>query len=65
MPFGPSANAFGAMGTGGSVHGAWPDEKVGFAYVMNELRDSNSPDLRSRALLDALFHAIRKSRRSC
>jgi hypothetical protein len=51
---GPPANAFGHTGSGGSVHGAWPDERVGFSYVPTELRSSETDD-RARRHLAALF----------
>jgi CubicO group peptidase (beta-lactamase class C family) len=59
-PFGPAASAFGFTGAGGSVHGAWPDERVGFSYAMNELRDDPSGDARPTALLDALHACVRR-----
>ncbi|MGN6187511.1 MAG: serine hydrolase domain-containing protein [Conexibacter sp.] len=52
--FGPAARAFGHSGAGGSVHGAWPEHRVGFSYAMNELRADPAGDPRARALLDAL-----------
>jgi CubicO group peptidase (beta-lactamase class C family) len=56
--FGPPADAFGHGGAGGSVHGAWPAERVGFSYCMNELRDDREVDPRAQALLDALHQAV-------
>lgn len=56
--FGPPSNAFGHDGAGGSVHGAWPDERLGFSYVMNALRDDVAPDPRPQALLRALHSAV-------
>ena len=50
---GPPANAFGHTGSGGSSHGAWPDERVGFSYVPTELRSCETDD-RARRLLAAL-----------
>ena len=35
--FGPAPLAFGHNGAGGSVHGAWPVERVGFSYVMRQI----------------------------
>lgn len=58
MVYGPDVAAFGASGAGGSVQGAWPDDAVGFAYVMNEMRPDAGPDPRGRALLDALSFAV-------
>jgi CubicO group peptidase (beta-lactamase class C family) len=57
LPFGPAHDAFGHTGAGGSVHGAWPAQRVGFSYAPNPRRDDD-PDQRSVALLNALFHAI-------
>jgi CubicO group peptidase (beta-lactamase class C family) len=51
---GPPANAFGHTGSGGSAHGAWPDERVGFSYIPTELR-SVETDYRARRLLAALY----------
>lgn len=56
--FGPAAQAFGHTGAGGSVHGAWPVERVGFSYAMNELRDDPAGDPRPRALLAALHSCV-------
>jgi CubicO group peptidase (beta-lactamase class C family) len=50
---GPPANAFGHTGSGGSAHGAWPDERVGFSYIPTELRSSDTDD-RARRLLAEL-----------
>ena len=55
--FGPPANAYGHTGSGGSTHGAWPDERVGFSYVTNELRREAGDD-RSRRLLSALHEVV-------
>ena len=55
--FGPPTNAYGHTGSGGSTHGAWPDERVGFSYVTNELRREAGDD-RSRRLLSALHEAV-------
>jgi len=56
--FGPVEQAFGFTGAGGSVHGAWPEERVGFSYAMNELRDDLSGDGRPAALLAALHACV-------
>jgi len=58
-PFGPARVAFGHDGAGGSVHGAWPEERVGFSYAMNELRDDPAGDARASTLLDALHRCVR------
>lgn len=55
--FGPPRDAFGHAGAGGSIHGAWPTEKVGFSYVMNEMR-ADPEDLRTRHLLDRLHEIV-------
>lgn len=48
--FGPVARAFGHTGAGGGVHGAWPDQRLGFSFLPNELR-SEDRDRRARDLL--------------
>jgi CubicO group peptidase (beta-lactamase class C family) len=58
-PLGPPSAAFGHGGSGGSVHGYWPNEGVAFSYAMNRMRD-DVDDTRARALLDALYEAISK-----
>jgi CubicO group peptidase (beta-lactamase class C family) len=55
--FGPPADAFGHGGAGGSEHGAWPRERVGFSYVMNLMRDDDEDD-RASGLLDALDRCV-------
>jgi CubicO group peptidase (beta-lactamase class C family) len=54
---GPAPAAFGHTGSGGSSHGYWPDERVGFSYIPNELR-SESDDDRARRVLAALYEAV-------
>ena len=56
--FGPAPAAFGHAGSGGSVHGAWPDERVGFSYVPTELR-AEADDGRAQRVLEALAQALR------
>lgn len=56
--YGPPTTAFGHTGTGGSVHGAWPEQGLGFSYTMNELRDARTPDPRAQALLKAVWRAL-------
>ena len=56
---GPPAGAFGHTGSGGSAHGAWPDERVGFSYLPTTLRRSDT-DLRARRQLAALYDEIRQ-----
>jgi CubicO group peptidase (beta-lactamase class C family) len=60
--FGPVARALGHSGSGGSRHGFWPDERVGFSYAMNLMRDDPEDD-RAVALLAALHDGVRGTRR--
>ena len=55
---GPAPDAFGHGGAGGSMHGGWPEKRVGFSYAMNYMRDGDIRDPRSSALLGALFKAV-------
>jgi CubicO group peptidase (beta-lactamase class C family) len=57
MRFGPAPDAFGHSGAGGSIHGGWPSTGTGFSYTMSEMR-VDPDDLRSRGVLDALFHVV-------
>jgi hypothetical protein len=45
-------------GSGGSVHGAWPAQRVGFSHVPNLLR-GGATDERGTALLSALHRSLR------
>jgi len=54
---GPPPDAFGHSGAGGSMHGGWPSERVGFSYAMN-LMSSDPNDARSRSLLSALNDCV-------
>jgi CubicO group peptidase (beta-lactamase class C family) len=56
-PLGPPAEAFGHTGSGGSSHGAWPVERVGFSFVPGELWPEARDD-RARRLLAALYVAV-------
>jgi CubicO group peptidase (beta-lactamase class C family) len=58
--FGPAPEAFGHAGAGGSRHGAWPGNRVGFSYAMNEAR-ATFPDGRPLSLLAALYEALRST----
>ena len=60
QPFGPVVSAFGHGGAGGSMHGAWPVERIGFSYSMNEMRDELI-DSRAQALLRALHVAVKQT----
>ncbi|MEV6527547.1 serine hydrolase domain-containing protein [Longispora sp. NPDC051575] len=55
--FGPAPDAFGHAGFGGSRHAAWPAARVGFSYVMSQVR-SAYPDPRPLGLLAALHLAL-------
>ncbi|MEV8638410.1 serine hydrolase domain-containing protein [Streptosporangium sp. NPDC051023] len=54
--FGPAPDAFGHAGAGGSRHAAWPTERIGFSYAMNQAH-AVYPDPRPLALLNALYTA--------
>jgi CubicO group peptidase (beta-lactamase class C family) len=56
LELGPPEAAFGHGGAGGSVHGAWPRQRVGFSYAMNDMRWEDSS--RSDDLLRALYEAV-------
>lgn len=56
--YGPPPDAFGHSGAGGSIHGAWPRQRVGFSYAMNQLRDDELVDPRAHGLLTALHEAV-------
>lgn len=55
--FGPVPDAFGHTGAGGSIHGAWPTQRLGFSYVMSELR-GDPDDLRTRPLFARLHELV-------
>jgi CubicO group peptidase (beta-lactamase class C family) len=60
--FGPPADAFGHTGAGGSTHGAWPEQHIGFSYAMNLMRDDQpTGDERPRRLLEALYGCLTRS----
>ncbi len=54
---GPPRRAFGHGGAGGSIHGAWPEEGVGFSYVTNRMRDDEDDD-RAPQLLRTLHGCL-------
>jgi len=54
---GPPTNAFGHTGSGGSAHGAWPDQRVGFSYIPTELQSLETDD-RARRLLAELHDEL-------
>ena len=53
--FGPSTNAFGHPGAGGSHTFADPENKISFAYVMNQMEQSVLPNEKSLRLVDAMY----------
>ena len=56
--FGPSPNAFGHPGAGGSVGFADPDARLGFGYVMNRMGPHILLDPRAMALIDATYSRL-------
>jgi CubicO group peptidase (beta-lactamase class C family) len=59
MRLGPPPGAFGHTGSGGSSHGAWPEERVAFSYCPSELRAETLDD-RAPRVLAALDQALRE-----
>jgi CubicO group peptidase (beta-lactamase class C family) len=53
--FGPSPNAFGHPGAGGSHAFADPENRISFAYVMNQMEQSLLPNEKSLRLVDAIY----------
>jgi CubicO group peptidase (beta-lactamase class C family) len=53
--FGPSISAFGHPGAGGSLAFADPENRLGFAYVMNQMESGALPKSRALALVHALY----------
>jgi len=53
--FGPSRTSFGHPGAGGSHAFADPENKIAFAYVMNQMEQSLLPNEKSLRLVDALY----------
>jgi CubicO group peptidase (beta-lactamase class C family) len=56
--FGPSLNSFGHPGAGGSHAFADPDNKIAFAYVMNQMEQSVLPNQKSLRLVDAVYDRL-------
>ena len=52
---GPSSKAFGHPGAGGSHAFADPENKIAFAYVMNQMEQSLLPNEKSLRLVDAIY----------
>ena len=53
--FGPSAKAFGHPGAGGANAFADPENKLAFAYVMNQMEQQVLPNEKSLRLVDAIY----------
>lgn len=53
--FGPSATSFGHPGAGGSHAFADPENKIAFAYVVNQMEQSVLPNEKSLRLVDAIY----------
>ena len=53
--FGPSVNSFGHPGAGGSLAFADPENRIGFAYVMNRMENGVLRESRPARLVQALY----------
>jgi len=53
--FGPSPDTFGHPGAGGSHAFVDPENKISFAYVMNQMEQSVLPNEKSLRLVDAIY----------
>src|SRR5881409_2775358 len=53
--FGPSRTSFGHPGAGGSHAFADPENKIAFAYVMNQMEQSLLPSEKSLRLVEAIY----------
>jgi len=53
--FGPFANAFGHPGAGGANAFADPENRLAFAYVMNQMEHQVLPNEKSLRLVDAIY----------
>jgi CubicO group peptidase (beta-lactamase class C family) len=56
--FGSSPTAFGHPGAGGSHAFADPENRIGFAYVMNQMEQSLLPNEKSLRLVDAIYNLL-------
>jgi CubicO group peptidase (beta-lactamase class C family) len=56
--FGRSPSSFGHPGAGGSHAFADPENKISFAYVMNQMDQSLLPNEKSLRLLDAIYDLL-------
>ncbi len=57
-PLGPNPNAFGHPGAGGSVGFADPDARLGFGYVMNQMKVGLLVEGTGRRLIDAVYVSL-------
>ena len=56
--FGPSSRSFGHPGAGGAHAFADPENKIAFAYVMNQMEQSVLPNEKSLRLADAIYDLL-------
>jgi CubicO group peptidase (beta-lactamase class C family) len=56
--FGPSLKAFGHPGAGGSHAFADPENRISFAYIMNQMEPGVLPGPKALRLIDALYGAL-------
>jgi CubicO group peptidase (beta-lactamase class C family) len=56
--FAPSTTSFGHPGAGGSHAFADPENKIAFAYVMNQMEQSVLPNEKSLRLMDAVYDLL-------
>ncbi|MBV1905299.1 MAG: beta-lactamase family protein [Pseudomonadales bacterium] len=56
--FGPNNSSFGHTGAGGSLGFADPAQKIGFAYLMNQMQPESDTPTRSDLLIEALYSSL-------
>lgn len=56
--FGPSKSAFGHPGAGGSLGYTDPEARIGFGYVMNQMRNGLITGPRAQELIDAVYACL-------
>ncbi len=56
--FGPSTQAFGQPGAGGGHAFADPENRVAFAYLMNQMEIGVLPNAKSLSMVDAVYAAL-------
>jgi len=61
--FGPSLKAFGHPGAGGSHAFADPENRVSFAYVMNQMEPGVLPGPKALRMIDALYTTLAGEKR--